>query len=51
MQALPYFSRGLEFLASASKREEENKQKLAEARKVRDAAAREADKAKEEAQC
>ena len=48
VQALPYFSRSLEFLASTSKREEENKQKLAESRKTREAAVQEANKAKEE---
>jgi hypothetical protein len=48
VQALPYFSRSLEFLASSSKREEENKQKLAEVRKTREAAVQEANKAKEE---
>ena len=48
VQALSYFSRSLEFLASSSKREEENKQKLAEVRKAREAAIQEANKAKEE---
>jgi hypothetical protein len=48
MQALPYFSHCLEGFASASKREEENKQKLAEVRKARDAAAQEVEKAREE---
>jgi hypothetical protein len=49
VQALPYFSHGLEGFSLTFKREEEAKRKLAEACEARDAALKEAEKAKEEA--
>ena len=48
MQALPNLSRSMDFVLSFTKREEEFKQKLTEARKAREVAAQEVDKAKEE---